>query len=76
MLSATNMVMLRARMIALDAALCAGSTTKMNLCQAVNSAMRIAMRTDNTACHFGEDVAFGGVFRCSIGMQVSRKMLN
>lgn len=37
----------------------------MNLSGAINSAMRIAMRTDPTCALFGEDVAFGGVFRCS-----------
>jgi 2-oxoisovalerate dehydrogenase E1 component beta subunit len=47
----------------------AGSTSKMNLFQAVNSAMRIAMQTDKSACVFGEDVAFGGVFRCSLDLQ-------
>lgn len=41
------------------------STTRMNLFTAVNDAMRIALRTDETAIVFGEDVAFGGVFRCS-----------
>jgi hypothetical protein len=43
----------------------ASNTTKMNLFTAVNDAMSIAMRTDPTAIVFGEDVAFGGVFRCS-----------
>jgi 2-oxoisovalerate dehydrogenase E1 component beta subunit len=37
----------------------------MNLYQAVNSALDIALETDKTACLFGEDVKFGGVFRCS-----------
>ncbi|CAJ0585222.1 unnamed protein product, partial [Mesorhabditis spiculigera] len=43
--------------------------TKMNLCQAVNNAMDIAMATDPSAILFGEDVAFGGVFRCSLGLK-------
>ncbi|KAJ2629411.1 hypothetical protein H4R22_003331, partial [Coemansia sp. RSA 1290] len=43
-------------------------TRKMNMCQAINDAMRIAMASDNTAVVFGEDVAFGGVFRCSVGL--------
>lgn len=43
--------------------------TKMNLFTAINDAMRIAMETDPTAIHFGEDVAFGGVFRCSVGLR-------
>jgi len=41
------------------------NTKKMNLFTAVNSAMRIALDTDPSAIVFGEDVAFGGVFRCS-----------
>jgi len=41
----------------------------MNLFTAVNDAMRIAMKTDDTAVVFGEDVGFGGVFRCSVGLQ-------
>jgi 2-oxoisovalerate dehydrogenase E1 component beta subunit len=41
----------------------------MNLYQAVNDALRIALETDETAVLFGEDVAFGGVFRCSMGLQ-------
>ena len=45
------------------------TTTKMNLFTAVNDAMSIAMRTDPTAIVFGEDVAFGGVFRCSQNMR-------
>ncbi|MFH4981527.1 hypothetical protein AB6A40_008236 [Gnathostoma spinigerum] len=41
----------------------------MNLCNAVNNAMDITLKTDPSACVFGEDVAFGGVFRCSVGLQ-------
>lgn len=46
-----------------------GPTTSMNLFTAVNSAMHIALETDPTACVFGEDVAFGGVFRCSVDLR-------
>ncbi|PIO59322.1 Transketolase, pyridine binding domain protein [Teladorsagia circumcincta] len=46
-----------------------GPSEKMNVCQAVNSALHIAMETDKTAMVFGEDVAFGGVFRCSVGLK-------
>uniref|UniRef100_A0A915PZS8 2-oxoisovalerate dehydrogenase subunit beta, mitochondrial n=1 Tax=Setaria digitata TaxID=48799 RepID=A0A915PZS8_9BILA len=46
-----------------------GEKSKMNLCQAINNAMDIAMESDSSACLFGEDVAFGGVFRCSVGLQ-------
>lgn len=42
---------------------------KMNLFTAVNDAMSIAMKTDGSAIVFGEDVGFGGVFRCSQGLQ-------
>lgn len=41
----------------------------MNLFTAVNDAMRVAMETDPSAIVFGEDVAFGGVFRCSMGLK-------
>jgi len=41
----------------------------MNLFTAVNDAMSIALETDPTAIVFGEDVAFGGVFRCSQGLR-------
>jgi hypothetical protein len=44
-------------------------TKRMNLFTAVNDAMRIAMRTDPTAVLFGEDVGFGGVFRCSVDLR-------
>jgi len=42
---------------------------KMNLFTAINNGMSVAMETDSTACVFGEDVAFGGVFRCSTGLR-------
>lgn len=42
---------------------------KMNFFTAINDAMRIALKTDHTAIVFGEDVAFGGVFRCTLGLQ-------
>lgn len=44
-------------------------TKKMNLFTAVNDAMRIALQTDNSAIVFGEDVGFGGVFRCTNKLQ-------
>jgi len=46
-----------------------GQTTKMNLCQALNNAMDIAMEGDDSSIVFGEDVAFGGVFRCTLNLQ-------
>lgn len=45
-----------------------GETIKMNYFTAVNDAMAIALATDETALVFGEDVAFGGVFRCTSGL--------
>jgi 2-oxoisovalerate dehydrogenase E1 component beta subunit len=46
-----------------------GKKEKMNLFTAINNALSIALETDPKACVFGEDVAFGGVFRCSIGLR-------
>jgi 2-oxoisovalerate dehydrogenase E1 component beta subunit len=40
----------------------------MNMCAAILNAMDISMETDEKAVIFGEDVAFGGVFRCSVGL--------
>uniref|UniRef100_A0A8C4RPD4 2-oxoisovalerate dehydrogenase subunit beta, mitochondrial n=1 Tax=Erpetoichthys calabaricus TaxID=27687 RepID=A0A8C4RPD4_ERPCA len=45
------------------------STQKMNLFQAVSSAMDNTLANDPTAVIFGEDVAFGGVFRCTVGLR-------
>ncbi len=42
---------------------------KTNMCSAINDALRIAMESDPKAILFGEDVAFGGVFRCSVDLQ-------
>ncbi|KAK3333571.1 putative F-actin-capping protein [Cercophora scortea] len=42
-----------------------GSTKRMNLFQAVNDALSIALAEDESVLIFGEDVAFGGVFRCT-----------
>lgn len=39
-----------------------------NMTQAVCSAMSQAMKADESVLLFGEDVAFGGVFRCSKGL--------
>ncbi|CAH1173757.1 unnamed protein product [Phaedon cochleariae] len=46
-----------------------GEKTKMNMFQSINSALDIALRTDDTALVFGEDVGFGGVFRCTLGLR-------
>ena len=45
-----------------------GETARMNLFTAINSAMSIALETNPKAIVFGEDVAFGGVFRCTTGL--------
>lgn len=42
--------------------------TRQNLFQAVNSALAHALRSDERVLVFGEDVAFGGVFRCSMNL--------
>ncbi|PSN35548.1 2-oxoisovalerate dehydrogenase subunit beta [Blattella germanica] len=47
----------------------AGATSRMNLCQAINSALLTTLENDPTAIVFGEDVAFGGVFRCTLDLQ-------
>lgn len=51
----------------------------MNLYTALNNAMDVAMETDSTACLFGEDVGFGGVFRASVNLNEkygSRRVFN
>lgn len=48
-----------------------GPTTKMNMFQAINNALDLALEEDDSAIIFGEDVGFGGVFRCSLNLQVS-----
>jgi len=45
-----------------------GETKKMNLFQSLTNAMEIVMDTDESALIFGEDVNFGGVFRCTVGL--------
>lgn len=42
---------------------------QMNFFTAINDGMRVALQTDETAVVFGEDVGFGGVFRCANGLQ-------
>ena len=41
------------------------SVSRQNLFTAINSALAHALRTDEQVLVFGEDVAFGGVFRCT-----------
>lgn len=40
----------------------------LNLHGAINSSLHHALKTDESVILFGEDVAFGGVFRCSKGL--------
>jgi len=40
----------------------------MNLFQSLTNAMDIVMEADDSALIFGEDVNFGGVFRCTVGL--------
>jgi len=40
----------------------------MNLCSAIADTLDIALKTDPTSVVFGEDVKFGGVFRCTMGL--------
>ena len=42
---------------------------EMNLFTAVNNAMDVALKHDEKVVLFGEDVAFGGVFRCSLDLK-------
>ncbi|KAI4199634.1 MAG: hypothetical protein LQ350_004509 [Teloschistes chrysophthalmus] len=44
------------------------STSRLNLYQAINGALTHALRTDERVLLFGEDVSFGGVFRCSMNL--------
>ncbi|XP_035478888.1 2-oxoisovalerate dehydrogenase subunit beta, mitochondrial isoform X2 [Scophthalmus maximus] len=46
-----------------------GPTQKMNLFQSITSALDNTLAADPTAVIFGEDVAFGGVFRCTVGLR-------
>jgi 2-oxoisovalerate dehydrogenase E1 component beta subunit len=46
-----------------------GGTSRINLFQSINQSMAHALRTDPKVILFGEDVAFGGVFRCSMNLQ-------
>jgi len=42
---------------------------KTNMFSAIVDALTIQLKKDDTAVVFGEDVGFGGVFRCTDGMQ-------
>ena len=40
----------------------------MNFCAAIAHTLDMAMEKDNNMVCFGEDVKFGGVFRCTMGL--------
>ncbi|GAA5835309.1 hypothetical protein JCM9279_004503 [Rhodotorula babjevae] len=44
------------------------ATEKMNMYQAIRSALHTTLEKDQSAMVFGEDVSFGGVFRCTMGL--------
>lgn len=41
---------------------------KMNLCATITNTLDIALQNDDSAIIFGEDVKFGGVFWCTMGL--------
>ncbi|KAI2463732.1 2-oxoisovalerate dehydrogenase beta subunit [Annulohypoxylon bovei var. microspora] len=43
-----------------------GTAKRMNLFQAINDALSTALAEDENVLVFGEDVSFGGVFRCTM----------
>lgn len=45
-----------------------GQTKRINLYTAVNEAMRHALQADERVLVFGEDIQFGGVFRCTMNL--------
>lgn len=46
-----------------------GKSTKRNMYQAINSAMDSVLSKEPNSVVFGEDVGFGGVFRCTSGLR-------
>ncbi|KAL9113563.1 MAG: hypothetical protein Q9227_002301 [Pyrenula ochraceoflavens] len=44
------------------------SADRLNLFQSINAALRTALTESEKVLLFGEDVAFGGVFRCSMNL--------
>ena len=46
-----------------------GPRERMNLFTALNDGMRTALAKDETTIIFGEDVGFGGVFRCTVDLR-------
>jgi len=46
-----------------------GPSERMTMVAAINEALSIALATEPRTVLFGQDVAFGGVFRCSAGLR-------
>nr|NP_001104016.2 branched chain keto acid dehydrogenase E1 subunit beta, isoform F [Drosophila melanogaster]EDP27995.2 branched chain keto acid dehydrogenase E1 subunit beta, isoform F [Drosophila melanogaster] len=46
-----------------------GTGKRMNMFNAINNAMDLALDENKSALLFGEDVGFGGVFRCSVNLR-------
>jgi len=46
-----------------------GPASEMTMVSAINDALSIALASNPKSILFGEDVAFGGVFRCSVGLR-------
>ena len=44
------------------------TTKKLSFLHAINDALRLALTADERVVIFGEDIAFGGVFRCTQGL--------
>ncbi|XP_018048809.1 PREDICTED: 2-oxoisovalerate dehydrogenase subunit beta, mitochondrial [Atta colombica] len=47
----------------------AGETQKLNMYQAINHGLNITLENNPRSVVFGEDVAFGGVFRCTMDLK-------
>jgi 2-oxoisovalerate dehydrogenase E1 component beta subunit len=43
-------------------------TSRLTLHESINASLRHALTVDDSVIVFGEDVSFGGVFRCSAGL--------
>ena len=52
-----------------SAATAASNTEDWNMVTAINDALRITLKEDENALVFGEDVAFGGVFRATVNLR-------
>ena len=47
-----------------------GEDRRLNMIEAINDALDVSMEKDDNVVVFGEDVGyFGGVFRCTAGLQ-------